>query len=131
MGVQRRVDREAGCDRQQRVAVGICPRDRLGGEIARCARAVFDDHRLAEISAQLFAHETGEHIKRAAGAKRHHEFQRLGWISLRPRPERPRRSRATEKTDKLPSPHIRPGVRRAIVSALMPILIGAESCFAA
>jgi hypothetical protein len=46
--VKRRIDRVRRTDQEQRVTVRRRENDRLGGDIAACARPVLDDEWLAE-----------------------------------------------------------------------------------
>src|SRR5207244_803261 len=54
--------------------------DRVGGEIARCATAVFDDDRLLPVRAQPVGHHAPDDVSRASGrvADQHaHGFRRI------------------------------------------------------
>jgi hypothetical protein len=67
--VKRRVDRVGLGDPQQRVAVGGCVHDRVGGHIGACSSAVFDDELLPELLRQSLRYEPCADVRRRAGWK--------------------------------------------------------------
>ena len=46
------------------------------GIVIPCTRAIFDDHWLPKCSVQMFGHDAGQNVSRAAGSKWHHEYNR-------------------------------------------------------
>src|SRR6516225_11123094 len=46
------------------------------GIVIPCTRAIFDDHWLPKCSVQMFGHDAGQTVSRAAGSKWHHEYNR-------------------------------------------------------
>src|SRR5882672_1915129 len=88
-GVERDLREHVGIDHHrtveaehQRVAVGRAPRDLLGADVARCARAVLDHHRLAEACSEPVGDGARARIGDAAGGKGHDQPQRPGRESL-------------------------------------------------
>ena len=84
-GVQHRIDREvAGGAEQDGVAVGIGLRDALGRDQAVGARAVLDDHGLAEPLRHLRRHQPRQDVDAAARRKSDDDPDRPGGKRLRP-----------------------------------------------
>ena len=88
--VKRRIDRVRRTDQEQRVAVRSRAHDRLGGDIAACARPVLDDELLAEPLRQPLTDQTREDVVRAAGGKADDDAHRPRRIGLRPSEARSR-----------------------------------------
>ncbi len=72
----------AGYD-QERVAIGIAARDRLGGEAAGHARLGLDDDGLAEPLGHLIAQQSGNDVHVPSRRKAVHELDRTRGIILR------------------------------------------------
>ena len=89
LGVQRRIDRDAARARdQQRVAVGRCLRDEVGGQAAARAGPVLDDHALAEQAAERIGNRARDVVGGTARCKSDDEADRLGRPALRHRAAR-------------------------------------------
>ncbi len=88
--VERGADRHrGGAADEQRVAVGLRRCGRAAGERAAGARAIVDDHLLAERGRQLLADQPPHDIDRAAGRERHDQPDRArGILVLRVRDAR-------------------------------------------
>src|SRR3984885_2410545 len=82
---KRCVDRVAGGDQKQRVAVRRSARHVFGGEIAAGAGAVFDDESLPQPLRKPFRDQAGDDIGRAAGNGADEQADRPGWIGVRTR----------------------------------------------
>ena len=81
---QRRRDRErAGARKADRVAVGLCFRDRGYSRHAAGAGTAFDDDRLAQQRRHLLRQHTRDRVGRSARRKRHDQLDRLVGIGLR------------------------------------------------
>jgi len=96
-----RRDAERGIGEEQRVAVGRGARDRLGADVAARARAVLDDHRLAELGLELRLQDAGDEVDQAAGRIRHDNGDRPRGKALRGGAERGER----KQQDKSNSEH--------------------------
>jgi len=81
--VERHVDGMRRGDQQHRVAIGRRTRDRLQGEIAAAAGAVFDDDGLAEPLRQRLSNQPRDDIGCSAGRHKDHQSDRPRRIALR------------------------------------------------
>ena len=61
---------------QERVAVGRRARDRGGADVARCARAVLDQHRLSQGALQMLGDDARQDVGRSARRERHDQRDR-------------------------------------------------------
>src|SRR5262249_30436724 len=71
--------------------------DRLGADIAACARPVLDDELLAEALRQPLAHQAREDVSRAAWSNADDDMHRLRRIGLRPSQARNGRQRSSAR----------------------------------
>jgi len=79
--VECRIARVRLAGRQQRIAVGGCVHDRLGGDVGAGARPVLDDELLAQSLRQRLCHQAGHDVSAAARRKSNddpHRFCRIG-----------------------------------------------------
>ena len=68
---------------QQRVAVGLGGRDRLGADGGAGAGPVLDDHRLTQRRGQMVADQPSDDVDRRAGGERHDDLDRPVGVGLR------------------------------------------------
>src|SRR5215472_721921 len=74
---------DVGRGRQERVAVRLGAKHRVGRDIARGARLVLDDERLPQPPRHLVRHDAGHRIDAPAGGNGHHDPDRPARIRLR------------------------------------------------
>src|SRR5262245_56079697 len=86
--VERRVDRIRRCAREQRISVGGCPYDGLGGDIGASALPILNNEWLAEPFRKPLPQYSCEGIERAARSKADNDPYRARRIGLRPRDPR-------------------------------------------
>src|SRR5262249_19803389 len=79
----RGIDRGHRRDHEQRVAVGGCLHDRLGGDVAAGARPILDDELLAETLRKPLPDQPRDNVGGAAGGKSHQQAHRPRRIGLR------------------------------------------------
>src|SRR6266404_6123499 len=89
--VERRVAHIRGTHHEERIAVRVCPHDRLGGDIAAGAWPVLDDELLAHSLGQPLGHKARKDVVRPAGGITDDDAHRSRGISLRPCVPRNRR----------------------------------------
>ena len=70
---------------QDAVAIRLGLRDQSDADRAARAGPVLDQHRLAELCAELLRHRAGHDVGRAAGRERHDGADRMRWVGLRHR----------------------------------------------
>ena len=99
--VERRVDRKARRNHQQRVAIGIGVRGKFAADDAVGAAAVVDDQGLSPRLVQMRADQSCLHVARTTGAEGHDQADRFGRVILCQRIERDRRHGNRKKYTRL------------------------------
>jgi len=83
-GEQARIDHERTADHEHRVAIGRCPRDERGADIAATAGMVLDVELLAEALGEFWREHARNHVDRASRCERRHHLDRpigvTGWL---------------------------------------------------